>query len=56
MEQLDVKEENKLHIFQFTFLSTLTYGFDALTLTDKYLARVDAYYIRFLRPKTYCQY
>ena len=44
-----LSKKKKLHIFQSTFLPTLTYGLDAITLTDKYLARVDAYYIRFLR-------
>ena len=44
-----LSKKKKLHIFQPTFLPTLTYGLDALTLTDKYLARVDAYYSRFLR-------
>ena len=44
-----LSNKKKLHIFQSTFLPTLAYGLDAITLTDKYLARVDAYYIRFLR-------
>ena len=46
---LSKKKKKKLHIFQSTFLPTLTYELDAITLTDKYLAKVDAYYIRFLR-------
>ena len=44
-----LSRKKKLHIFQSTFLPNLTYGLDALTLTDKFLARIDAYYIRFLR-------
>ena len=39
----------KLKIFQSVFISTLIYGLDALTLQDKHLKRIDAYYIRFLR-------
>ena len=44
-----LSRKKKLHVFQSIFLPTLTYGLDALTLTDKFLARIDAYYIRFLR-------
>ena len=41
--------KTKLHIFQRVFIPTFIYGLDALTLTDKFLQRIDAYYIRFLR-------
>ena len=39
----------KLRIFQATFVPVLTYGLDALTLTDKSLDRIDAFFFRFLR-------
>ena len=39
----------KLKIFQSVFISTLVYGLDALTLQDKDIKKIDAYYIRFLR-------
>ena len=39
----------RLKIFQSVFLSTLTYGLETLTLQDKFLKRIDAFYIRFLR-------
>ena len=39
----------RLKIFQAVFIPTLTYGLDALTLQDKHLKRIDAFYIRFLR-------
>ena len=39
----------KLRIFQATFVPVLTYGLDALTLTDKHLDRIDAFFFRFLR-------
>ena len=39
----------KLRIFQATFVPVLTYGMDALTLTDKHLDRIDAFFLRFLR-------
>ena len=38
----------KLRIFQATFLPVLTYGLDALTLADKNLDRIDAFFLRFL--------
>ena len=41
--------KTKLRIFQSVFIPTLIYGLDSATLTDKYLKRTDAYYIRFLR-------
>ena len=41
--------KEKLHIFQTTFIPTLIYGLDSLTLQDKHLKRIDAYYYRFLR-------
>ena len=40
---------SKLHIFQSVFLSTLTYGLETLMLQEKFLWKVEAYYIRFLR-------
>jgi len=42
-------QKRKLGIFQATFLPVLTYGLDALTITEKQLHRLDAHYIRFLR-------
>ena len=44
-----LSRKSTLKIFQSIFLSTLTYGLETLTLQDKFLKRVDAYYIRFLR-------
>ena len=44
-----VSYREKLKIFQSVFIGTLIYGLDALTLQDKHLKRMDAYYIRFLR-------
>ena len=44
-----VSYREKLKIFQSVFIGTLIYGLDALTLQDKHLKRIDAYYIRFLR-------
>ena len=41
--------KSKLNIFQSVFLSTLTYGLEALTLQDKFQKRIDAYDLRFLR-------
>ena len=41
--------KEKLKIFQSVFKGTLAYGLDALTLQQKHLKRIDAYYIRFLR-------
>ena len=41
--------KEKLRIFQSVFIPTLIYGLDALTLQQKHLKRIDAYYIRFLR-------
>ena len=45
----NLSERTKLRIFQSTFIPTLIFGVDTLTLTDKQVARVDAYYFRFLR-------
>ena len=42
-------KRSKLRIFQSVFLSTLTYGLESLTLQDKFLKKIDAFYIRFLR-------
>ena len=39
----------RLRIFQSTFTPTLIYALDTLTLTQKQLDRVDAFFIRFLR-------
>ena len=39
----------KLKIFQSVFVGTLVYGLDAVTLQQKHLKRINAYYIRFLR-------
>ena len=39
----------KLRIFQATFVPVLTYGLDALTLTDKNLDRIHAFFLRFLK-------
>ena len=39
----------KVRIFQSIFVPILIYGLDHLTLTDKQLLRIDAYYYRFLR-------
>ena len=41
--------KTKLRIFQSVFIPTLIYGLDTLTLTEKHVAKVDAYYLRFLR-------
>ena len=41
--------KEKLKIFQSVFIGTLVYGLDALTLQQKHLKRIDAYYFRFLR-------
>ena len=40
---------DKLKIFQSVFITTLIYGLDELTLQEKHLKRIDAYYICFLR-------
>ena len=42
-------QRKKLEIFQAVFIPTLIYGLDALTLTQKNLEQVDAWYYRFLR-------
>ena len=42
-------QKHKLKVFQATFLPVLTYGLDAVTITEKQLHRLDAHYIRFLR-------
>ena len=39
----------KLRIFQTVFIPTLIYGLDTLTLQDKHIKRLDAFYLRFLR-------
>ena len=44
-----MSQKQKLKTFQATFLPVLTYGLDALTVTEKQLHRLDAHYIRFLR-------
>ena len=44
-----LSRRTKLRIFQSVFIPTLIYGLDSLTLTEKHLKRVDAYYLRFLR-------
>ena len=41
--------KHKLYIFRTTFVPTLCYGLDALTLTDPNLRRIDAWYNKFLR-------
>ena len=43
-----LSRRTKLRIFQSVFIPTLIYGLDSLTLTEKHLKRVDAFYIRFL--------
>ena len=45
----NLPRKTKLRIFQSVFIPTLIYGLDTMTLTEKHLARIDAYYIRFLR-------
>ena len=45
----NLPRRTKLRIFQSTFIPTLIFGLDTLTLADKQVARVDAYYFRFLR-------
>ena len=44
-----MSQKHKLKVFQSTFLPVLTYGLDAVTITEKQLHRLDAHYIRFLR-------
>ena len=44
-----MSQKQKLRTFQATFLAVLTYGLEALTVTEKQLHRLDAHYIRFLR-------
>ena len=44
-----LSRKSKLRIFQSVFLSTLIYGLETRTLQDKFLKRIDAFYIRFLR-------
>ena len=41
--------KHNLYIFRTTFVPTLCYGLDALTLTDPNLRRIDAWYNKFLR-------
>ena len=45
----NLPRRTNLRIFQPTFIPTLIFGLDTLTLADKQVARVDAYYFRFLR-------
>jgi len=45
----NLPRKTKLRIFQSVFIPTLIYGLDTLTLKEKHLARIDAYYFRFLR-------
>ena len=44
-----LSRREKLNIFQLVFTSTLIYGLDSLTLTERQLHRIDAYHFRFLR-------
>ena len=44
-----LNDKAKLRIFQSIFIPVLIYGMDSLTLTTPQLARLDAYYFRFLR-------
>ena len=44
-----LSRRTKLRIFQATFVPILIYGLDSLTLVDKQLKRIDAFYFRFLR-------
>ena len=44
-----MSQKQKLLTLQATFLPVLTYGLEALTITEKQLHRLDAHYIRFLR-------
>ena len=44
-----LRRPTKVRIFQSIFIPILIYGLDHLTLTDKQLKRIDAYYYRFLR-------
>ena len=39
--------KEKLSMFQSVSIPTLIYGLDSLTLGQKHLKRIDAYYIRF---------
>ena len=41
--------KHKLYVFRTTFVPTLCYGLDALTLTDQHLHKIDAWYHKFLR-------
>ena len=45
----NMSRKEKLHIFQTIFIPTLIYGLDTLTLQNKHIKRLDAYYLRFLR-------
>ena len=47
--ELSNAQTSKLRIFRTTFVTILTYGLDALTLTDKDLHRIDGCWFRFLR-------
>ena len=42
-------KKHKLYIFRTTFVPTICYGLDALTLTDPNLRRIDAWYHKLLR-------
>ena len=45
----NLPRHTKLRIFQSTFIPILIYGLDTLTLTDKHVNRIDAFYFKFLR-------
>ena len=45
----NLPRKTKMRIFQGTFLPVLIYGLHTLTLTDKQINRIDAYYLKFLR-------
>ena len=44
-----MSKKRKLYIFRTTFMPSLIYGLDSLTLLAKHFKRIDAYYCRFLR-------
>ena len=45
----NLPRRTKLRIFQNTFIPILTCGLDTLTLTDKCIHSIDAFYFKFLR-------
>ena len=45
----NLPRRTKLRSFQSTFIPILIYGLDTLTLTDKHINRIDAFYLKFLR-------